>query len=295
MPYRQAAGGLTLLLSLCILLPTPVLAGRQTVSSTLGEHTITIDGSAADWDGFETLYLPSSVRVLAVAHVSDSLYVMFRFGDRRLARQIFHGGVTVWINGDAKAKESFGVRYWGSFELAEDVDPTLRKDQEQLPEELRRRLGLPPQTDRITLIRDDRTRNLTSEEIPGLAVSSAVHEGGYTYEMSVPFSVIGGKVADRDPDRKRSVRIGLELSELPADEAAALRRADPAPAGAVSNPAIDGSMSQGAPATESVRSDGVTAPGPVGMRGAPPGAAGRWLPSVDNSVRWLEVTLPAAG
>ncbi len=274
------------------LLPASAWAGRDTDSSVRGERTLTVDGAAADWDGVPITYLPKSVRVLSLAHDADTLYVMFRFGDRRLARQIFHGGVTVWINGDAKAKDSFGIRYWGSFDIAEDVAPPRDADGQPLPEELRRRLGRPPQTDEVTLVRDGSTRTVRPGDVPGLEVASGLHEGGYAYEMAVPFELIGGEVAERNPHRKRTIRIGVELGALPADEAEALRKANPAPGSVAGAANAETAMNPGAPATESMRSDAVSAPGPVGAQGAPAGAAGRWLPSVDDSVDWLKVTLP---
>jgi hypothetical protein len=289
---RRTLGVLTALITTAALLPTSAWAGRETDSAALGDRAVTVDGSAADWEGLPISYLPKTVRVLSLAHDADRLHVMFRFGDRRLARQIFHGGVTVWINGDAKAKDSFGVRYWGSFDIAQDVAPPRETDGEPLPEELRRRLGRPPQTDEIVLVRDDSTRSVRPDDVPGLLVASNLHEGGYAYEMAVPFDLIGGEVAERNPHRRRSIRIGIELGALPADEAEALRKANPAPGGIAGAPNAETAMNPGAPATESMRSDAVSAPGPVGAQGAPAGAAGRWLPSVDDSVDWLKVTLP---
>ncbi len=102
-----------------------VSAGSISLDSPPVGGRITVDGEPSDWDGLPVAYLEDSLRVVSASHDEENLYLMYRFGDERLARRLLQRGVILWINGDGKAKnkdDAFGIRYTGSEAIGEFVE-----------------------------------------------------------------------------------------------------------------------------------------------------------------------------
>ena len=79
-------------------------AAEKIESSPTGDR-IALDGDPSDWEGIPITYLEDSLHVASIAHDDDNLYLMFRFADGGLARQILMRGVTLWVNGDGKNRK----------------------------------------------------------------------------------------------------------------------------------------------------------------------------------------------
>ena len=121
----------TSLLRIALLVSLAVVGfGREAeaavkIESSPAGDSIVLDGDPADWEGFPIAYLQDTLHVMAIAHDDSNIYVMYRFADQRLARQLLMRGVTLWINGDGKTKnknEEFAVRYPGSEQIAEQFE-----------------------------------------------------------------------------------------------------------------------------------------------------------------------------
>jgi len=78
------------------------------VESHTPVNEITVDGDIGDWATVPTFYLDESLRVVALSHDDTSLYIMFRFGDSRLAESLIRRGVVLWVNGDGKKEKPEG-------------------------------------------------------------------------------------------------------------------------------------------------------------------------------------------
>ncbi len=123
---------------------SPGVFAGSSISSQPAGQSIVVDGDCSDWEGIELQYFGEGIRTVGLTHDADHLYVMWRYGDERVARQVLARGVTVWVNGDGKKKDVVGVRYPGSEAIAEALPP-LEGDQ------------LPPGVD------EDRARRMRQE------------------------------------------------------------------------------------------------------------------------------------
>ena len=201
-----------------------VVGGSISLESPAAGGRITVDGDPSDWDGFPTVYLEDSLRVVAASHDDDHLYLMYRFGDERLAERLLQRGVILWINGDGKTKnkdEAFGIRYTGSevigefFKASNPDDKTGTEPDEadlrKRPRGMDRLAEHRPDPGKLTVIRYG-VKDVIPEGLPlGPNAASAIHDGVFCYEFRIPLAEIGGKVADQKPSKKRKIAVGIQI------------------------------------------------------------------------------------
>lgn len=223
------------ILAAAVLVPLCATAGGPKVDCSALAQPIVINGDAGDWEAIPFVYLEESVRVLAVANDADSLYVMFRFSDELLAQKILMGGVTVWVNGENKKKETFGVRYQGSQQLAESIK-SPRPPMAELDDppgggrpgrggrpmaRMRREPGT------LTVLENGgEYRDTLPEDNPyGPRAGSARADGVFVFELAIPLAMIGGEAAEGSPEKRRRVRVGLQIGGMSKGELEEMREA----------------------------------------------------------------------
>lgn len=241
--------GVAAVLLLMFGLARPVSA-TLTVESLPANRTITVDGATTEWRGLALAYLGKSVHILGVARDRSNLYLMWRFSDRRLARRVMARGVTIWLNGDGKKKESFGVRYAGSEGLArslkkemaatrrragnasdrEDREPARGMPPGDVPRDQRRPDGMRrrgpsrlQQPGTLTIFEGDKMRVVYEDNEHGPRAASALRDGVYGYEMLIPLKMIGGKVARMAAGEPGTLRIGIEIGGMSSSERKVMR------------------------------------------------------------------------
>jgi hypothetical protein len=203
-----------------------IAEAAEKYQSIATSYEMSLDGNPIDWEAVPITYLEESLHVMSLAHDEENLYIMFRFADERLARELMRRGVTLWINGDGntkKKKEEFAVRYPGSEQISEYLksedntdgrtqasgsDPSGRRAP---PPELASLRQLPGH---LTVIRDGIKEMTNEDEAGGPAAGSRFDDGSFCYELRVPFADIGGKVADTNPSKKRGIAVGIQIGGL---------------------------------------------------------------------------------
>jgi hypothetical protein len=270
----------------------------EKIESSPIESTITLDGNPSDWEGTPLTYLEESLHVMAIAHDDDHLYLMYRFADERLARQILMRGVTLWINGNGKTskkKEAFAVRYPGSEQIAEQFEDE-RKDSRPGRSQAAgsgssSRGGPPPSLagmrqmpGQLTVIRMGLKDSGDEGGPEGPIAASAFAEGVFCYELRIPFADIGGKIAASDHSKKRNVAVGIQIGGMTNAETEAMQ--------AAMDERIGGTAGMG-------RMGGRGGGGMGGMGGHPGGRmgspSGERRGQMDPDIEWLSVTLPSLG
>lgn len=201
-------------------------AATEKIDSSPAGGRITVDGDPSDWDEIPVVYLQESLRVFGIAHDEKAVYLMFRFGDRNLASFVRTRGVMLWFNGDGKPnnkKEVFGVRYPGSKEIALELDRHARPESpaavEESEDDTMRALRL-TLTDlrqlpgELTVVRMGEKESMDEGGTDGLAAASSIEDGVFCYELRVPFSEIGGKVAATSAGKQREIALGVLIGGL---------------------------------------------------------------------------------
>jgi len=298
-----------LIVSIAIVGGPDALAAKKIESSPIDDR-IVLDGDPSDWEGVPLTYLEDSLHVSAVAHDDDNLYVMYRFADEGLARRLLMRGVTLWINGDGKTKnkkEEFAVRYPGSAQIAEqfeDEDPGERRyraetDRSGTPG----RGGPPPELasmrqvpGELTVIRMGVKEMRIEDDTDGPTAASAFHEGVFCYELKVPFTDIGGKIAGASSTKKRQVAIGVQIGGMTKAEMESFQAAIKEEMGSLGGSGgRGGGMGGGTPSGMGGggiggMGGGMGAAG--GMGGGRGGGGGDMRSQMDPEIHWLSVTLP---
>lgn len=283
----------TALLTAIFCTPAATVAGGSiSIESPAADGRITVDGDPSDWDGLPTVYLEDSLRVVAVSHDDDNLYLTYRFGDERLADRLLQRGVILWINGDGKTKnkdEAFGIRYTGSEAIVDAVkiaEPGDRAGSESAEADHRRgRPGMQrlaehrPDPGELTVIRHG-VKDVIPEGLPmGPNAASAIHDGVFCYEFRIPLAEIGGKVADQKPSKKRTVALGIQIGGTTEAERESIEAALEDSLGRGGGPAVGGR--------------GGGRPGGMGGggRSGPPPDRAEMKQRLDPEIRWLKIQL----
>jgi hypothetical protein len=285
-------------------------AAEKIESSPTGDR-IALDGDPSDWEGIPITYLEDSLHVATIAHDDDNLYVMYRFADERLARQILMRGVTLWVNGDGKTrkkKEEFAVRYPGSEQIAEQFageDPGKERYRaESAGAGTSDRGGPPPSLasmrqdpGQLTVIRMGMKETGGENDGDGPIAASAFNEGVFCYELKIPFADIGGKIADASPTEKRKLAIGIQIGGMTQAEMETLQATMRENEGGMGDPGGRGSGGMGGGPPSGMGGGGIGGMG-SGMGGGPGGrgmgGGGDMRGRMEPEIEWLSVTLPEA-
>ncbi len=299
-----------------------VAAAAVEVDSLPPSRVITIDGNTTEWRGLPLAFLGKNLHYLSMTHDRDNLYLMWRFADARLARKVMARGVTIWLNGDGKKKENFGVRYAGSEELAKALSETTpgagrrrsesssdgerRFDPDRSPDRPPGRVvspdgpgGGPPggfqQPGTLTLFQGQETTVLRQSGGPGLDWASALSDGVYGYELRIPLRLIGGEVAGLEPGQERALRIGIQMGGRSHSERREARRRGESGAhvrlGGM-GASIGGGMGRGGMGGGGM-GRGEMGGGRMGHGGGPGGGPRGPRRTEQTSLKWLKIQLVA--
>jgi hypothetical protein len=279
---------------------TPPADAATTIDSQPSSRPITLDGDPADWEGISVVYLEESLRTLAVTHDQDNLYLMYRFADDRLARNLLARGVILWVNSEGRTKnkdEAYGLRYGGSSQIERSFEEAPTPSQGSPPDDSQdnRRPPHPPGPERGRTRPDELTRirfgvkepvARTSDAEP--AAASAAVEDGFCYELRIPIADIGGKVAAQAPVETRKIALGIQIGGLTEAEAEAMESAPPEMPGGGGAPPGGGGGARGG-------MGGMGGPGGGGpsMGGPPGGGPGGMKKRARAEIVWLTVVLEA--
>jgi hypothetical protein len=290
----------------------PEAAAAEKIDSSPAGDRIVLDGDPSDWEGIPITYLEGSLHVSAIAHDDTSLYLMYRFADEGLARRLLTGGVTLWINGDGKAKkknEKFAVRYPGSEQIAEHLGGEDPEEERYRAESggsgTSGRGGPPPPVagmhqvaGELTVIRMGMKETGDENDTTGPTAASAFNEGVYCYELKIPFADIGGKVAGASPSKERRVAIGVQIGGMTQAEMEILQadmRENMGGTGGMGG--RGGGMGGGPPSGMGGggiggMGGGMGSTGGMGGGGIDGGRGGDMRSRMDPEIEWLSVTLP---
>jgi len=302
----QIATIAALMLLLGPALPNTADAGAPTLLSPEVDHPITIDGRGDDWMGQPTHILRESLHVASAAHDDESLYLMFRFSDERLARRILTDGVMLWFNGDGKAKnkdDAYGVRYTGSKEIHEYLAARAEERGDDVgddsPPSGSRRHGPPagiarrsPKPGELTVVRFGVKEVVPEGAAEGADAASAVHDGVFCYELRIPLSDVGGKVAERSPAKLRRLAVGIQIGGRTEAEEENLQALMHEAGGPIDRGGTGGGPG-GRPPGGGMGGPGSPRPGMGGTGGGRPGMDGGRRPS-GPGVEWIKLDLEPA-
>ncbi len=163
-----------------------------------------------------------------MTHDQDNLYLMYRFADDRLARELLARGVILWVNSEGKTKnkdEAYGLRYGGSSQIERSFEEAPGPSQGSPPDhsqEDRRRPPRPPgpvqgraHPDELTRIRFGVKEPISRTSDAEPAAASAATENGFCYELRIPIADVGGKVASQPRLQSGGSRSASRSAALP--------------------------------------------------------------------------------
>jgi len=196
------------------------------IQSYWPKHPIQVDGQATDWEGLPKYYFEDSGVSLGVSNDADNAYLLFRFSNPRWLMSIAKRGVTVWLDGTAKKKKNFGIRYAGRIPLDSTMASAGAFGTNLSEEQQQRVRAMQAQTTDQIIVFDAKEGIEISVSPDGMRGPSAClgsADGVFAYEFAIPLErsdrveyAIGAR-----PGQK--IYVGLEFGAMDEAELQKLR------------------------------------------------------------------------
>ncbi|MCK4578272.1 MAG: hypothetical protein KAU50_05750 [Candidatus Marinimicrobia bacterium] len=166
-----------------VIMATSNSCNNDRVSSDWPDQPITIDGDLADW---QRGFMPLQDNKLggAVANDNEFLYLALTIRDRGLARMAINRGMILWLEGTARPKHRFGIRFpLGMMESPDAMKDMRQRDREPVFDER--------WLDYVEILGKDRidTRRFPVSDLPGIEVAVGGDPYNMTYEVRIPLAI----------------------------------------------------------------------------------------------------------
>ncbi|MFH1011340.1 MAG: hypothetical protein V1784_08940 [bacterium] len=205
---------------LCISLVLSMGCNGNKIQSSWPESPIQIDGQADDWNGLPKYYFEESGVSLGISNDADNAYLLFRFTNPKWLMSIAKRGLTIWLDGTAKKKKNFGIRYAGRIPL--DSTAVTSTFQTNLTEEQRQRL-MRLQTQMADQILVFEAAEVVEVSIPadgmrGPSAHLGSADGVFAYEFAIPLEKSDGTPYALGAKPGQKIYIGLEFGGMDEEE-----------------------------------------------------------------------------
>ncbi len=208
-----------------------VACGGTEVASRWVTDGIVVDGQTEEWSGPELTYVERLSGAIGAANNDSSLYLMVRFGDPDLGREVAFGGGSVWWSPDGKKKKDIEIRFAPLFDKSHPPEESARADSARAGRRgprggFRHAPGAGPWDgpvegplhNLVTLRHEGGEKLLLNAEPGPVAAASAFHAGLHCYEVKIPLESGGvdGWAMESKPGAEVHVR--LELGGVSSEE-----------------------------------------------------------------------------
>ncbi len=173
-------------------------------------ESIEVDGQLDDWADKPKTYFKDEEVSVGLLNNAENLYILFSFRNDMWARLIRMNGVTIWFDKKGEKNKDFGIRYKGGPDLAE-MREGRGVPMENLPQEQRERFKeMQGQESQMTIIDKGKHTITTPRGSYGVAVSSSISHGVYTYEFSIPTKEREEKYYSINTGPGQTISVGFE-------------------------------------------------------------------------------------
>jgi hypothetical protein len=205
---------------LCIGILFSMSCNENKIESSWPQNPIQIDGQADDWNGLPKYYFEESGIALGIGNDADNAYLLFRFTNPKWLMSISQRGLTIWLDGTAKKKKDFSIRYSGK--IPSDSSATASAFQTNLSEEQRERLMKlqTRATDQIAVFdaKEGVEVSISADGMRGPSASLGSRDGVFTYEFAIPLQKSGGVSYAFNAKPGQKISIGLEFGGVNEEE-----------------------------------------------------------------------------
>jgi hypothetical protein len=155
--------------------------------------SIKVDGQVEDWSNTPLTYFEDEQVSLGLRNDDENLYILFRTKSQTWERLIRTSGLTMWLDETGGKKKDFGIRYIGGLSLSEMQKTGIVSERgllDSLMPEQKQRLIRERETmaNQIEVLSEEGKQKIIipADGSRGPAISSAVSQGIYTYELRIP-------------------------------------------------------------------------------------------------------------
>jgi hypothetical protein len=191
------------------------------IQSHWPKQPIQVDGQATDWEGLPKYYFEDCGVSLGVSNDADNAYLLFRFSNPKWLMSIAKRGVTVWLDGTAKKKKNFGIRYAGRIPLdstmasAGAFGTNLSEEQQQ-----RVRAMQAETTDQIIVFdaKEGIEISVPPDGMRGPSACLGSADGVFAYEFAIPLETSNRAQYAIGARPGQKIYVGLEFGAMDKEE-----------------------------------------------------------------------------
>ncbi len=203
-------------LILLLTLPLCSIALAEDVKSAWVPTSPTIDGDGDEWRNIAFHYFDDDQTAIAVANDSSAIYLMIISKSEATIMQLERAGVVVWLNGDAKKKRDYGLRYRaGRLSNTERKMPEgfpigtgMEEPREKMKEEQARLRKL------ITVIEKKDNIEISARGDDGPAAAATFGKEIYAVEFKIPILAAADSGYGLKPKSGSSAMLGVEIGYI---------------------------------------------------------------------------------
>lgn len=197
----------------------PVFAKDKTVQSTWAASPLVIDGLVSDWEA-DPLNEEKKVKaVYGFRNDSQTLYVLFKFNDRKYLSSIEITGMTLWVDTQGKKDKRMGIRFTKKKISADEYISMLEKQQGTLSDEQKKNVRASAfyfisQPEMVDKKGNPLENEKASEAIKGAAFNMSASQEAITYEFRVPLKNLAEVLLGSGIKADQTIGVGFEWGGL---------------------------------------------------------------------------------
>jgi hypothetical protein len=197
----------------------PVFAKDKTVQSTWAASPLTIDGLVDDWEA-DPLNEEKKVKaVYGFRNDSQTLYVLFKFNDRKYLSSIEITGMTLWVDIEGKKDKKVGIRFTKKKISADEYISMLEKQKGTLSDEQKKNVRASAfyfisQPEIVDKKGNPLENEKASEAVKGAAFNISASQEAVTYEFRLPLKSFAEAFLESETKADQAIGVGFEWGGL---------------------------------------------------------------------------------
>lgn len=185
------------------------------VESQWVDQPISIDGNGKDWEAFPLEYDEELDIVYGIVNDENSLNLLLRFRDHKLARKMNSRGVILWLDEKGKKKKHFGITYIDENTIT-DISQMMASRQNRASGQRNSFQQQPqPLKGSFSLVREDTLpMSVPSGGLNGLAAATGYQDGTYCYEFRIPLRKSEETPYALEAALGKKIKVGMEIAAV---------------------------------------------------------------------------------
>jgi hypothetical protein len=186
---------------------------NKKVESQWDDQSISIDGNGKDWESLPLEYDEELDIVYGIVNDENSLNLLLRFRDHKLALKMNSRGAILWLDEKGKKKKHFGIWYIDEDAITDITQMMASRKNQASGQRSSFQQQPQPLKGSFSLLGED-TLSIPSAGLNGLAAATGYHDGTYCYEFRIPLRKSEETPYALEAALGKKIKVGMEIAAV---------------------------------------------------------------------------------